>query len=310
MKLTQNDFFYTQTAQPFSPDFSYREILPDKELRPYIRCFWQQFPCTKNERTNQITCSHFAEKHETSAGNFQSDFHLLLPKQRIIIPDACMDIILKFDSSNSLESAHFCTIDKLPHIFTSDPDKQETIFGIRFFAWTAGFFSAEKINGISGKTLDAEPFFPIETKKFFKELEKTETFHQKADFANRYFLEKISHLSFCINPNLTNFLTDMIKARGSQKIQDVFQTVQKSERQIQRIFKEQIGISPKSLSSIIRYQNLWCDLLRNPSANIQDLVFKYDFFDQSHLTENFKRYHGMNIRQALNYAFKQTRDLH
>lgn len=294
MKITQNDIFNTQTAQPFSLDSSYCEVLPDKELRPYIRCFWQQ-----------VSCNSFMKKFGTREENIHTDFHFFSAKQKIIIPDACMDIILKFDSFNNLESAHFCTIDKTPHIFTPEADKQETIFGIRFFAWTAGFFAAEKINGISGKTLDAEPFFPVETKNFFKELEKATTFHQKADFANRYFLEKISLLSFCINPSLMNFVTDMIKARGSQKIQDIFQTVQKSERQIQRIFKEQIGISPKSLSSIIRYQNLWCDLLKNPSINIQDLVFKYDFFDQSHLTENFRHHHGMNIRQALDYAFKK-----
>ena len=93
MKITQNDIFNTQTAQPFSLDSSYCEVLPDKELRPYIRCFWQQ-----------VSCNSFMKKFGTREENIHTDFHFFSAKQKIIIPDACMDIILKFDSFNNEQS--------------------------------------------------------------------------------------------------------------------------------------------------------------------------------------------------------------
>lgn len=71
-----------------------------------------------------------------------------------------------------------------------------------------------------------------------------------------------------------------------------------STRQMERLFYEYIGITPKRLCNLIRYQCLWNDILRDPKFRILDAVHKYGYTDQSHLIKEFKRYHGMDIHNA------------
>ena len=75
-----------------------------------------------------------------------------------------------------------------------------------------------------------------------------------------------------------------------------------SSRQLERLFGEYIGITPKKLCSLVRYQCLWNEILRNPGFHIQDAVHKYRYTDQAHLMREFRRYHTMDIRSAKIYA--------
>ena len=63
-----------------------------------------------------------------------------------------------------------------------------------------------------------------------------------------------------------------------------------------------LGVGPKRLSDLVRYQFLWQELLLDPRFQIQDAVQKYGFSDQAHLQNTFKKYHSMTPRQALIYA--------
>ena len=69
-----------------------------------------------------------------------------------------------------------------------------------------------------------------------------------------------------------------------------------------------LGVGPKRLSDLVRYQFLWQELLLDPRFQIQDAVQKYGFSDQAHLQNTFKKYHSMTPRQALVYAREGRRN--
>ncbi len=50
-----------------------------------------------------------------------------------------------------------------------------------------------------------------------------------------------------------------------------------SGRQLERLFHEYIGITPKKLCNLVRYQSVWNDILRNPDFQIQDAVWRYGY---------------------------------
>lgn len=82
-----------------------------------------------------------------------------------------------------------------------------------------------------------------------------------------------------------------------------------STRQLERLFHEYIGITPKKISNIIRYQFLWRDILYEPHFDILNAVYKYGFTDQSHLMREFKKYHSMDINSARVIAFKNVENI-
>ena len=75
-------------------------------------------------------------------------------------------------------------------------------------------------------------------------------------------------------------------------------------RQMERLFHEYIGITPKKLSNLVRYQCLWRDIVYKSHLNMMDAVQRYGYTDSSHLMREFERYHSMNIRDALKMALR------
>ncbi len=77
-----------------------------------------------------------------------------------------------------------------------------------------------------------------------------------------------------------------------------------SSRQLERLFYEHIGIAPKKLSNLVRYQCLWRDIVSQSHFDITSAVHKYGYTDSSHLMREFRRYHSMSIRDAREMAFQ------
>jgi AraC-like DNA-binding protein len=75
-----------------------------------------------------------------------------------------------------------------------------------------------------------------------------------------------------------------------------------SQRQLERLFLDYVGTTPKKISNLVRYQNVLYDLIYSNEFQVQDMVDKYKFTDQSHLLNEFKKYHSMTLKQAKNFA--------
>ncbi|WP_228446764.1 helix-turn-helix domain-containing protein [Chryseobacterium sp. 3008163] len=73
-----------------------------------------------------------------------------------------------------------------------------------------------------------------------------------------------------------------------------------SERHIERIFKECIGLNPKKFGNIVKL-HFFLNLLKYKSSqsNITDLCYDAGYADQSHLIKEFKKYTGITPTQYL-----------
>lgn len=97
----------------------------------------------------------------------------------------------------------------------------------------------------------------------------------------------------------------MLPGRGTLSVAELSRSVHISTRQIERAISENVGISPKRLSSLIRYQYLWQEMLLTPRFDVQDAVLRYGYADQAHLLREFKRFHGMLPGEAYRYAMSR-----
>ena len=79
---------------------------------------------------------------------------------------------------------------------------------------------------------------------------------------------------------------------------------EKLAKTVNGFFEQTLSLSPKKTSSIIRYQSLWQEVCRSTQFDIQDSVFAYGYYDQAHLLNDFKKYHGISLSEARKLAFK------
>lgn len=84
------------TSTPFLRSSDYCEIPPCDVLKPYICCFWgNERPQIPNEKAG-----------------------------RLVIPDTCMDIIIKVNHSDLMVTSSFCTMDE--HTYQSHAHATES----------------------------------------------------------------------------------------------------------------------------------------------------------------------------------------
>ena len=72
-----------------------------------------------------------------------------------------------------------------------------------------------------------------------------------------------------------------------------------SQRQFERVFKEQIGFSAKSFMNIVRFKSL-IDAYSKGRNSLTDLAYEYGYYDQSHFIKDFKAFSGYTPRVYFN----------
>lgn len=267
------------TATPFRRDASYMELEPCAALRPYIRCFWGT---PEPIRTSEVVSA----------------------SPSLIIPDTCMDIIITLNYQQNTMVNHFCALDERAYAADSGvPDNALTsTFAIRFYAWTATLFVEHPLNGSKNQNYRVGDFFTSLEKKLTPMLMSITSLNKRAEIASQYLLQHLREDR--LNPTLMNAVYQIITARGAMRISELAARDAVSRKHLERIFDEHMGLSPKSFSSLVRYQLLWQELSSGRDDHVLDLVEKYGYFDQAHLLNDFKQRHTLTPAQAVLWARK------
>ena len=259
-------------AVPFTQNAAYTELAPPPVLRPYIRCFWGT--------TEPV--------HPSDAVG-------------LVIPDTCMDIIFEVDETQGSVIDSFCAIDERAYHPGGKPiARPSSTFAIRFYAWTAALFAERPLSGSKNQSFAARAFFPSLLKELTPILLRGASLNERAAAASVILTRRLDSLR--VDPCLMNAVDGIVSARGTRKIDDLAALGGISRKRLERVFNEQMGISPKAFSALVRYQLLWQDLCFGTEPSVLDLVEKYGYFDQAHLLNDFKRHHTMTPAQALRYA--------
>ena len=130
------------------------------------------------------------------------------------------------------------------------------------------------------------------------------TLQEKVIFVEKILVKNLPNVNKNVVVNDT--IQNILQHKGSLNVSNLARDSFVSTRQLERLFYEHIGITPKKLSNLIRYQLLWKDILCEPDFDVIDAVHKYGYTDQSHLMREFKRYHSMDINSAKAVAFENV----
>lgn len=142
----------------------------------------------------------------------------------------------------------------------------------------------------------------------FRRLEKefapwiftVKTTEQRIALSEQFLLKNIHERR---NGLFTQVMREIFERRGACAAGDISKELYISRRQLERFFAEYLGLSPKKMAALVRYQYLWHDILAERDFNATDKALEYSYADQSHLLKDFKRFHTMSSGQAREFAF-------
>ncbi|MFW0715259.1 DUF6597 domain-containing transcriptional factor [Pedobacter sp. N23S346] len=89
--------------------------------------------------------------------------------------------------------------------------------------------------------------------------------------------------------------------KGMSSLTQMLKEVPATERQLERKFREHIGLSPKKFADIVRFRHLLkCLKQANQHTNISAIGYSCGYYDQSHLNNIFKKFTGLTPLQYQN----------
>lgn len=88
--------------------------------------------------------------------------------------------------------------------------------------------------------------------------------------------------------------------KGMNTVAEMLKDIPATERQLERKFREHIGLSPKKFADIIKFQHLLKNLKHiSPTLTLSDVSYISGYYDQSHLNNSFKKFTGLTPLQYL-----------
>lgn len=251
---------------------TFEGCMPCESLKPFVANYWGTEDVSQGE----------------------TNFEPLL-----VVPDTCMDVIFDINHTTGVINGQLCGMGETAITFI--PVRTTDIisrFSIRFYFWSIHFYSNFHLRDTADPNHynDADLYFKG-WKSFFTEmLLSTFTLKERIEKADRFLMSKLDKSKY--NHHVMNALYYMLKNRGSSSVKDICAYACTSQRQLERLFQEHIGTTVKKTVNLVRYQNLWHDIVFQEHFNVQDAVLKYGYTDQAHLINSFKSYHTMSPLEA------------
>ena len=206
------------------------------------------------------------------------------------IPDGCIDIIFHYKNGSEETGADFYGTALLPHSMKCYKGCYH--FGVRFLPGVVPAFTDLKMINIIDRII---PFEEVS-----KDKQLPYRIASQSGFENQI---KLFIAEYCRFYNGSSeklgqmIIAEIVNSYGTIRIEELSQKTGYSISYLEKIFNNDIGISPKKFCSIIRFQWLLnCINSRNTvgataaSMDCRGLANNLGYFDQAHMIHEFKKY--------------------
>lgn len=202
-----------------------------------------------------------------------------------IIPDCCADIIIPLDGSDSI----FVGASDTSFVTRQFGD----VFGIRFYAWAVAPFLHIGLSAMFNSRVPVD--FVLKNFSLLQNsIIEAKTTEIQVELAENYLLTLFDGK---ICDDVMNSLYCALKESCHVTLNSLSDYCAVSKRTLERKFKDSIGIAPKKMIDLLRYQLLWQDC-KKVGFNAADSAYKLGYYDEAHLYNDFKLFHGIGIGAA------------
>lgn len=168
------------------------------------------------------------------------------------------------------------------------------IISIIMQPWALGRFFTTSASQFSEKSIDASAIIP-ETDEILERLYFCSNFDERVDVLEKWLYRKLSAID---SPEISRFQYFSNAAESTQPQKPIIQTIagnsNLSVRQVERIFKEEIGLPPKKFNSVLRFQKSIYIRQTKPELSLAALAFNSGYSDQAHMSHDYKKLSGIS----------------
>lgn len=237
----------------------YQRFQPNPLLTPYIEGYY----LVQIERGFRLTSERmFSDLCVHMTFNLTGDIHD--PKRDILIEPGITYL--------AGPKSDFCDIQFTPKV---------KMFSIRFKPGGLSAFCDIPLHQYTDRVMEAPMQFPHVTLLPRSKL---------ATSVDKLLLSLLSKPTFNVDP----ILRKIYKSHGNIEIGSLAEKHFISERNLIRLFKRKIGITPKLFSKIVRLKHALTKIKnRDSKTSLLEIAFNCGYYDHAHLTREVKKYTGL-----------------
>ena len=245
----------------------YSEHRPASALRPYVDCFWFL------EGSNGV---------EAGAAP--------------ILPDGRMELIVNYGdpfqrlrgNASEIQPRSFLT-GQITGPIVLQPARDAGILGIRFRPGGAFPFFNFPQSEILNQTASLELLWGRLAHEIEERICAATQHTDKIGVMERILVSKLKPRT---NMMLDAAIAGILATDGLIHVEDIARGLGTTRRNLERQFKDHVGIGPKMLARIFRFQRIFKTLERNTSDRWISVALECGYYDQAHFIREFHEFSG------------------
>lgn len=166
---------------------------------------------------------------------------------------------------------------------------------VKWYPWAPKSFLCHPVHFFTHQIMDFESVVSeVPFRQLIRDLRSTACFRMQTMLLDRFFT-RYSWQMDQYAPFLEFAVQRLFAHSGAIRIESLGNTVSASNRYIQKLFKEQVGLSPKQYARVIRVKKASLLIEENPSnGQFSQIAAELGYFDQSHFLKDFKGIIGLS----------------
>lgn len=242
----------------------YREIIPQPPLNKHVECFWtleSSVPSTQPER---------------------------------ILPDGCIELILNFgdrfsqhcDQTRKLQPKNFLVGQMTGPIMIS-PSGPVQLIGIRFHPGGTLPFLRMPLHEVTDQVVELGSLSSTLERDLLRMTSESPAFSEKIRAIERFLTTCLATSKYDLW--LMNTAARIVDSRGLIAVDELASDADISSRQLERRFLREVGVGPKLLGRIIRFQQVFRAVEQSSNA-WAEIAIECGYYDQAHLIRDFNQF--------------------
>jgi AraC-like DNA-binding protein len=252
----------------------YCEVWPSPALRPYVSVYWTW--------------------HGTD-----------VPGTHRVLPDGCIDILFSVHRGERADTSRLRVIGTMTRHLEVSRRGVPLIVGVRFKPAGAVPFLGCPAAEITDSSLPLEDLWGRSARRLHCRLQEANSISARVEILEQALLARLTGVEArCVDRVMMEAVKRISDARGQLAVTELARDFGVSARQLRRRFDATVGVGPKRLSRIVRFQNLLETVLTGDELGEgawASLALEAGYYDQAHLIGDFRRWTGLSPRKYLAY---------
>jgi len=160
----------------------------------------------------------------------------------------------------------------------------------------AKYFIPESLHYFKNRTVNLRDVFEKGAPQLPEKIDQSSLLDKAVALIEMFLLQVFTHKN---ESRIDDTVHTLFRSRGFASIAELAKQACLSDAQYRRRFNEEIGMSPKEYSKIVRVNYVSQLLSQQPEVKLTDLTYQLGYFDQAHFIKDFRSVTGVSPKRFL-----------